>query len=182
MTRWRISAIAGLLAAGLAPAAMAATATVYYSTATKGWPTANIHHNASGTWTTVPGMPMTAACPGWLTTTVTFSATNFQAVFNNGANVWDNPTGGGNYTVPAGIHQVRNGAIVANAGYGNFYAGLGASLGCPEKNCTGEANDGADSFIGSSQTSVPVPDGGSTATLLGSALVAFGMLRRKLRK
>ncbi|KQV97251.1 carbohydrate binding domain-containing protein [Rhizobacter sp. Root1221] len=116
MTRWRISAIAGLLAAGLTPAAMAATATVYYSTATKGWPTANIHHDASGSWTTVPGTPMTAACPGWLTTTVTFSATNFQAVFNNGANVWDNPTGGGNYTVPAGIHQVRNGAIVANAG------------------------------------------------------------------
>jgi len=116
MNRWRLSALVGLLAAGITPAALAATATVYYSTAYKGWTGANIHHNASGTWTTVPGTPMTAACTGWTVATVTSSASTFQAVFNNGSNVWDNPTGGGNYTIPDGIHQVKNGAIVANAG------------------------------------------------------------------
>ena len=116
MKPWRLTALAGLLAAGVTPAALAATATVYYSTAWKGWAGANIHHNASGTWTPVPGTAMSAACTGWTVATVTSPASTFQAVFNNGANAWDNPTAGGNYTVPGGIHQVKNGAIVANAG------------------------------------------------------------------
>jgi chitodextrinase len=116
MKPWRLTALAGLLAAGITPAALAATATLYYATASKGWAGANIHHNASGTWTTVPGTAMAAACTGWTVATVTSPASTFQAVFNNGANVWDNPAGGGNYTIADGVHQVRNGAIVANAG------------------------------------------------------------------
>ena len=58
-----------------------------------------------------------AACGTWKRKTLDFSGTSFQAVFNNGSgSAWDNPTGGGNYTVPAGVHRVRNGAITANAG------------------------------------------------------------------
>lgn len=117
MTRWRIPALAALLVAGFTPAVHAGAATVYYSTSYKGWSTANIHHNASGTWTTVPGTAMSPACTGWVTSTLTSSATSFQAVFNNGTgSAWDNPTGGSNYTIPDGTHQVKNGAIVANAG------------------------------------------------------------------
>ncbi|KQW02277.1 carbohydrate binding domain-containing protein [Rhizobacter sp. Root1221] len=117
MKNWRMHALAGLLLAGAAPAAFAATATVYYYTPYKGWSTANIHHNASGSWTSVPGIAMDAGCTDWKKKTIDFSTTNFQAVFNNGTgSAWDNPSGGGNYTVPAGVHQVKNGAIVANAG------------------------------------------------------------------
>jgi glycosidase len=116
MKNWRMHALAGLLFAGVAPAAFAATATVYYYTPYKGWSTANIHHNASGSWTTVPGAAMESACTGWVKKTVEFPGTNFQAVFNNGSgSAWDNPNGGGNYTVAAGTHLVKNGALVANA-------------------------------------------------------------------
>ena len=117
MTRRRLPALALLLAAGTCPAAHAGTSTLYYHTATKGWSTASVHHDAAGTWTAVPGAPMAPACTGWVSATVTSAATRFQAVFNNGSgSAWDNPAGGGNYQVPAGVHQVRNGALVANAG------------------------------------------------------------------
>ena len=51
--------------------------------------------------------------------TVDSTATSFSAVFNNGAGAWDNPgnVSSANYAVPStGIHQVKNGAITANAG------------------------------------------------------------------
>lgn len=108
-----------LVCASLSPVAGAwgATATLYYYTPTKGWATTYVHHNASGTWTTVPGHVMAAGCAGWVVKTLDFgTATSFQAVFTNGSGAWDNPAGGGNYTVRAGTHQVRNGAIAANAG------------------------------------------------------------------
>lgn len=117
MTTWRLQALAGLILAGTASAAAAATATVYYYTPYKGWSASAMHHNASGAWTTVPGLAMSSACTGWTQATVDFSGTSVLAVFNNGTGTaWDNPTGGGNYTVPAGTHQVKNGALVANAG------------------------------------------------------------------
>ncbi|WP_341675503.1 carbohydrate binding domain-containing protein [Niveibacterium sp. SC-1] len=120
MRNRRIVALAGpvlgLAIAGAAPLAHAASATVYYYTPYKNWSTVNIHHNATGTWTTVPGVAMDAACTNWTKKTLDFSGTSFQAVFNNNAGTWDNPTGGGNYTVVAGTHQVKNGAIVTNAG------------------------------------------------------------------
>jgi len=48
-------------------------------------------------------------------------------------------------------------------------------------NFTGQGSAGSFTFS-ATQTATPatVPDGGSTAALLGSALVAFGMLRRKI--
>lgn len=112
--------IASLLAMGMAASnqAQAASATVYYYTPYKNWSTVNIHHNASGTWTTSPGVLMDAGCTNWKVKTLTFTSTNFLAVFNNGAGAWDNPgnVSGANYTVAAGTHQVKNGAIIANAG------------------------------------------------------------------
>ncbi len=51
-------------------------------------------------------------------------------------------------------------------------------------NFTGQGSNGSFTFS-ATQTAVPVPtvpDGGSTAALLGSVLVAFGVLRRKIGK
>ena len=109
--------ITALALAGALPAATAATATVYYYLPYKGWTTANIHHNASGSWTAVPGAPMNIACLGWVAKTLDFSTTSFETVFNNGSSAaWDNPLAGGNYIVPSGIHQVREGTLRTNAG------------------------------------------------------------------
>lgn len=92
------------------------TATIYYYTPYKNWSTVNIHHNGNGGWTDVPGVLMDNACTNWTSKTIDFgSAANFQAVFNNGSGVWDN-NGGNNYTVSAGIHQVKNGQLLTGAG------------------------------------------------------------------
>ena len=112
---------AGLLAllAGFAtPLAQAATATVYYYLPYQGWATADMHDDAAGAWTTAPGRPMAAACAGWVSRTVDLgSAAQFEAVFDDGTTVhWDHPTAGGNYLVPAGAHQVREGVLRVNAG------------------------------------------------------------------
>ncbi|MFZ2990410.1 carbohydrate binding domain-containing protein, partial [Ideonella sp.] len=101
---------------GVPLAASAATTTVYYYTPTKNWSSVFVHHNASGSWTAIPGTRMTAACTNWVSQTIDFSTSNFQLVFNNGSGAWDNPPGGGNYVAAAGVHQVKNGALVANAG------------------------------------------------------------------
>lgn len=104
--------LGALLATGLANAG---TATVYYYTPFKNWPTVNMHHNGAGTWTAVPGTAMTAACADWTSATVDFgSASSFMAVFNNGANAWDNNSNA-NYTITAGINQVKNGVVSTNA-------------------------------------------------------------------
>lgn len=111
-----LSLILASLLAGTCSVAAAATATVYYYTPYKSWSSVNMHHNGSGTWTTVPGVAMTAACTDWVTATVDMgSATSFQAVFNNGAGAWDNQNNqsGSNYAVTAGTHRVKDGQIAA---------------------------------------------------------------------
>ncbi|AEI40690.1 carbohydrate binding domain-containing protein [Paenibacillus mucilaginosus] len=100
---------------GLEKAGAAATATVYYYTPYTNWSKVNIHHNASGSWTTVPGTPMDAACTNWTGKTVEIAGTSFQAVFTNGSGAWDN-NGGSNYTMGAGVHQVKDGKLLAGAG------------------------------------------------------------------
>lgn len=67
----------------------------------------------------------------------------------------------------------------------NYYAGLGASLGCAgtaSATCQ-PSNDGPDSFLGFDRTSptTPLPDGGMTVMLLGGALVGLESLRRRFR-
>ncbi|MGW7298000.1 carbohydrate binding domain-containing protein [Streptomyces sp. NPDC054829] len=92
------------------------TATVYYSTEAFGWSTANIHYQpAGGSWTTVPGIGMQAACTGWWKQTVALgSATSLKAAFNNGNGTWDN-NNGADYTIPAGTSTVKNRTVVEDA-------------------------------------------------------------------
>ncbi|WP_405147382.1 alpha-amylase family glycosyl hydrolase [Sphaerisporangium sp. NBC_01403] len=83
-------------------------ATVFYKT---GWTATNIHYGIGGTWTTVPGVAMDAACAGWVKKTVGLgTAGTFQATFNNGSGTWDN-NNGANYTLGAGTVTVNNRVI-----------------------------------------------------------------------
>ncbi|MFI8951392.1 carbohydrate binding domain-containing protein [Streptomyces sp. NPDC053750] len=92
------------------------SATVYYSTASVGWTTTNLHYQpAGGAWTAVPGIGMDAACSGWVKKTVDLgTATSMQAVFNNGNGVWDN-NNGNNYTITAGVSTVKERVVAKNA-------------------------------------------------------------------
>ncbi|MGW6475108.1 carbohydrate binding domain-containing protein [Streptomyces nigra] len=91
-------------------------ATVYYSTRTLGWTTANLHYQPSGgTWTTVPGVGMQAACTGWWRKDVDLgTATSMKAAFNNGNGVWDN-NGGADYTLPTGVTTVAENKVTPDA-------------------------------------------------------------------
>ncbi len=90
---------------------MVKTATIYYK---RGFDTPHIHYKqASGTWTTVPGVAMTPSneFPGYsVSTEITLDATNqLEAVFNDGGSNWDNNNnnnyffGHGASTIDAGI-------------------------------------------------------------------------------
>lgn len=119
MSTWQLKTLIGAMLAGSCTLVAAATATVYYYTPYKSWTAVNMHHNGSGTWTVAPGVAMEPACTGWTSKTVEIGTlVSFQAVFNNGAGAWDNLSNvsGSNYVIPAGIHQVKNGQLLANAG------------------------------------------------------------------
>ncbi|MET8573443.1 carbohydrate binding domain-containing protein [Streptomyces sp. NPDC005012] len=98
------------------PGQGANSATVYYSTATVGWTTTNLHYQpAGGAWTAVPGIGMEAACTGWMRRTVDLgSATSMKAAFNNGNGTWDN-NNGGDYTLTSGVSTVKDRVVVKNA-------------------------------------------------------------------
>ncbi|MFD8449499.1 carbohydrate binding domain-containing protein [Streptomyces coelicoflavus] len=91
-------------------------ATVYYSTRTLGWATANLHYQPSGgSWTALPGVGMQAACAGWWKRDVDLgTATSMKAAFNNGNGVWDNNKGA-DYTLPIGVTTVADNAVTADA-------------------------------------------------------------------
>ncbi|MFG2217830.1 carbohydrate binding domain-containing protein [Streptomyces sp. NPDC048685] len=92
------------------------TASVYYSTTTVGWSTANIHYQpAGGSWTAVPGVGMAAACTGWMKRSVDLGgATSMRAAFNNGNGVWDN-NNGSDYTIRAGVSTVEDRVVTSGA-------------------------------------------------------------------
>ncbi|MET9875232.1 carbohydrate binding domain-containing protein [Actinacidiphila glaucinigra] len=94
--------------AGAAPT----SATVYYATANRDWPSYFLHWApAGGSWTTPPGTRMTAACTGWVKLTVDLgTATSWQATFTNGTGTWDN-NGGGDYRLGTGTITVKDGAV-----------------------------------------------------------------------
>ncbi|MGW0606720.1 carbohydrate binding domain-containing protein [Streptomyces sp. NPDC002644] len=98
------------------PGQGANSATVFYSTATVGWTTTNLHYQpAGGAWTAVPGIGMEAACTGWMRRTVDLgSATSMKAAFNNGNGTWDN-NNGGDYTLTTGVSTVKDRVVVKNA-------------------------------------------------------------------
>lgn len=105
-------ALAAMLFALLAvPSASiaATTATVYYRAATS-WTAVNIHYAPTGgSWTTVPGVPMEAACTGWYSYEIDLgAATGAQVTFNNGSGTWDN-NNGANYAVGSGDITIASG-------------------------------------------------------------------------
>jgi chitodextrinase len=85
-------------------------ANVYYRAAA--WTMVNLHFSPiGGTWTTVPGVPMTLACAGWYRYSANLGgATGMAAAFNNGSGTWDN-NGGRNYALGTGISVIENGAV-----------------------------------------------------------------------
>ncbi|WP_420718117.1 carbohydrate binding domain-containing protein [Streptomyces sp. H34-S4] len=93
-----------------------ASATVYYSTTTVGWPTVNLHWAPTGgAWTTAPGAGMDPACAGWVKKTVALgSAAGLAATFNNGNGTWDN-NNGRNYALGSGLSTVKDTKVTANA-------------------------------------------------------------------
>ncbi|MFF2370587.1 carbohydrate binding domain-containing protein [Agromyces sp. NPDC058110] len=83
---------------------------VYYSTS-KGWSSYNVHYRVgSGAWTAVPGVGMTAACPGWVSKTITGGAAGITAAFNNGSGTWDN-NGSKDYALSGAVATVNGGAV-----------------------------------------------------------------------
>ncbi|MFJ4427200.1 carbohydrate binding domain-containing protein [Streptomyces bobili] len=91
-------------------------ATVYYSTETLGWTTANIHYQPTGgAWTAVPGAGMQPACTGWWKHEIDLgAATTLKAAFNNGNGVWDNNRGA-DYALGTGRSTVKNNTVTGNA-------------------------------------------------------------------
>ncbi len=89
------------------------SATVYYKVPS-GWTTVNIHYAPNGgSWTPVPGVPMSPACAGWEVYTAHLGqASGWQAVFNNGHGTWDN-NGGRNYSLGTGWWQVADGVATS---------------------------------------------------------------------
>lgn len=120
MSTRRLLPLAGIAMALLGQLAVAGTATVYYYKPYKNWASANVHSNASGNWTAVPGTAMTLACTNWYSKALTTgTATTFQATFTNGAGQWDNVDNvpGYNFVIPnTGTHQIKNGQLLANIG------------------------------------------------------------------
>ncbi|MFI9111879.1 carbohydrate binding domain-containing protein [Streptomyces venezuelae] len=88
------------------------TASVFYWTKTKNWARYNLHWAPDGgSWTTVPGVAMEAACTDWVKKTVSLgTAAGLQATFTNGSGTWDN-NGGRNYALGTGSLTVKDGVI-----------------------------------------------------------------------
>ncbi|MDX3642287.1 carbohydrate binding domain-containing protein [Streptomyces sp. MB09-02B] len=93
-------------------AAQATTATVFYYTKTRNWASTYLHYAPDGgSWTTVPGTKMEAACTDWVKKTVDLGpAGGLAATFNNGGGTWDN-NGGANYALGTGNITVKDGVI-----------------------------------------------------------------------
>ncbi|MGW5973430.1 carbohydrate binding domain-containing protein [Streptomyces sp. NPDC055186] len=103
---------AATVTTGTAATAAATSATVYYHTKTRNWPSTYLHYAPDGgTWTQVPGVRMEAACTDWVKTTVDLgTAAGLQATFNNGSGTWDNNTGR-NYDLGTGSITVKDGVV-----------------------------------------------------------------------
>jgi hypothetical protein len=117
--RWLTAVLAALAAIPLlvtpASAAASNSVTVFYKPPAA-WSTVNIHYApAGGSWTTVPGVAMTAAsCADWYTKAVGLgTATGIQATFNNGSGTWDN-NNGANYKLNAGASTVKDGVVTGD--------------------------------------------------------------------
>lgn len=106
------AATATATGAAATEAAGEGTATVFYYTKTRNWAAYNLHWAPDGgSWTTVPGTGMEAACTDWVKKTLSLgSAAGLQATFNNGQGTWDN-NGGKNYALGTGVITVKDGVV-----------------------------------------------------------------------
>jgi hypothetical protein len=107
---WTITA-AGTASPSL-PACNGCSATVYYKSPWAGV-TPYIHYRpVGGAWTLAPGVKMNVAdVTGYHMFAVPLGgASQLEAVFNNGASLWDN-NGGKNYLFPVGISTLNGGVI-----------------------------------------------------------------------
>lgn len=87
--------------------------TVYYAT-TKGWAAYRIHYRVgTGAWTTLPGEPLAAACPGWVSRTLDTDGATVTAAFTDGAGAWDN-NGSRDYTLSGAVAAVKDGAVTTS--------------------------------------------------------------------
>ncbi|PKU94640.1 Bacterial Ig-like domain (group 2) [Bifidobacterium pseudolongum subsp. globosum] len=86
--------------------------TVYYPAAGFGANSTYIHYRVgTGTWTTVPGVKMEAACDGYVKYTIEGTeGGQIEFVFTNGSGQWDN-NGNKNYTASGANVVVENGTI-----------------------------------------------------------------------
>ncbi|MCH4860695.1 Ig-like domain-containing protein, partial [Bifidobacterium pseudolongum] len=95
------------------------TTTVYYPSAGFGTNSTYLHYRvnkggAAGTWTTVPGMKMEAACDGYVKYTIDNpDQDEVEFVFNNGSGQWDN-NGEANYKGTGGSLLVKSGQITVD--------------------------------------------------------------------
>ena len=106
----------------------ASSTTVYYSTA-KGWSAYNIHYKVgSGSWTTVPGLPLTAACAGWVSRSIPADGATITAAFNNGAGTWDNNATRDYSLSGAHVAVSASGAVTSGNPCGRATAQPGASF------------------------------------------------------
>ncbi|PJI93665.1 carbohydrate binding protein with CBM25 domain [Luteimicrobium subarcticum] len=78
----------------------------------KGWSTYDIHHQVgTGAWTTAPGVPMSAACAGWVSKTIDLgTATTLTATFTDGNGTWDD-NGSKNDALRSGVSAVKDGVV-----------------------------------------------------------------------
>ncbi|MEU3781764.1 carbohydrate binding domain-containing protein [Streptomyces sp900129855] len=111
-------------------AAASNTATVFYYTKTKNWSATYLHYAPDGgSWTTVPGVRMEAACTDWVKQSVDLgSAAGLQATFNNGSGTWDN-NGGNNYALGTGTVTVKDGVIAHSDPCADTGSGSGSGSG-----------------------------------------------------
>ncbi|EFA22171.1 alpha amylase, catalytic domain protein, partial [Bifidobacterium gallicum DSM 20093 = LMG 11596] len=93
-----------------------ASTTIYYPASKFGANSTYLHYRvnkngAAGTWTTVPGVKMEAACDGWVKYTVDNpNQDEVEFVINNGAGAWDN-NGKKNYTGTGANLVIENGKV-----------------------------------------------------------------------
>lgn len=100
----------GIVAAG-PPKDVSGNAVIYYSGPFK--ESAFIHYRpAGGTWTKVPGIPMTPSeiSGYWKISLDIGQAAEVEAVFTNGSGTWDNNSGS-HYRFPPGVSHLGSGQI-----------------------------------------------------------------------
>nr|MCR4802525.1 CotH kinase family protein [Lachnospiraceae bacterium] len=87
------------------------TVTVYYNKSS--WSNAYMHYNATGSWTTVPGVAMSTSNRSdykWMITVTLSNVSSLKACFNNGNGTWDN-NNSNNYILTPGVYGITNGNV-----------------------------------------------------------------------